>query len=154
MKKSARRQQLLHAIQEYVAQEGLTASDVHRLVLKANSDVSISSIQRIITANVETANFTLDVLRGVGEALFGVNDKPMASEDINSSDAAEKEALRAVVALNDASLQEARERIAQLETKLAEANKTIEQLTEIAEFRKEQMTEKDKQIDRLWSMIK
>lgn len=153
MKKSARRQQLLHAIQEYVTQEGLTASDVHRLVVKANSDVSISSIQRIITANVETANFTLDVLRGVSTALFGVNDKPITAE-LSSPDEAEKEALRAVVALNDAALQEARERISQLETQLAEATKMVDQLTELASFRKAQMAEKDKQIDRLWGMIK
>ena len=152
MKKSARRQQLLRAIQEYVTQEGMTAADVHRLVVKAKGDVSISSVQRIMTADVETANFTLDVLRGVSKALFGGNDKPMATE-ITTPDEAEKEALRAVVALNDAAIQEARERITQLETQLAEANKMVEQLTDLANFRKAQMAEKDMQIERLWGLI-
>lgn len=152
MKKSARRQQLLRAIQEYVTQEGMTAADVHRLVVKAKGDVSISSVQRIMTADVETANFTLDVLRGVSKALFEVNDKPMA-EEITSPDEAEKEALRAVAALSEAELKEAQQKISEFEKQQAESVKKIEQLTELVAFLKQQAAEKDKQIERLWGLI-
>jgi uncharacterized coiled-coil protein SlyX len=55
--------------------------------------------------------------------------------------------------LTDSAFQEAQERIAQLETKLAEAEKKLEQLIELSDFRKQQMTEKDKQIERLWKLL-
>ena len=153
MKKSEKRQQLLRAIQEYMAQEGMTPSDLYRRIVERGGGVSDSTVRRIAKAEVDKENFSLEVLQTVSNALFGITDKPIPAEDISSPEVAEREALKAVSVLTDVALQEAQLKISQLETQLAEAHKTIEQLTELAEFRKEQMTEKDTQIERLWGLV-
>jgi DNA repair ATPase RecN len=153
MKKSEKREQLLRAIQEYVTQEGLTPADFVRLVHKRGGDVSDSTLRRMLNSDAETRNFSFEALQQATKALFGVDSAPIPVEDINSAEAAEMEALRAVTSLTDSAFQEAQERIAQLETKLAEAEKKLEQLIELCDFRKQQMTEKDRQIDRLWKLI-
>lgn len=153
MKKSEKRQQLLRAIQEYVTQEGLTPADFVRLVHKRGGDVSDSTLRRMFNADAETTNFTFEALQQATKALFNVDSSPIPVEDINSAEAAEMEALRAVTSLTDSAFQEAQEKISQLETQLAEMEKKLEQLTELSDFRKQQMIEKDRQIERLWRML-
>lgn len=153
MKKSEKRQQLLRAIQEYMAQEGMTPSDLYRCVLERGGGVSDTTIRRIAKAEADKENFSLEVLQTVTNALFGITDKPIPAEDISSPEVAEREALKAVSVLTDVALQEAQAKIAQLEVQLAEADRKILQLTEIAEFRKQQMIDKDRQIERLWAMV-
>ena len=153
MKKSEKRQQLLRAIQEYVTQEGLTPADFVRLVHKRGGDVSDSTLRRMFNADAETTNFTFEALQQATKALFNVDSSPIPVEDINSAEAAEMEALRAVTSLTDYAFQEAQEKISQLETQLAEMEKKLEQLTELSAFRKQQMIEKDRQIERLWRML-
>lgn len=153
MKKSEKREQLLRAIQEYVVREGLTPADFVRLVRKRGGDVSDSTLRRMLNADAETTNFSFEVLQQVTKALFNVDGSPIPEKDINSAEVAEMEALRAVTSLTDSAFQEAQERIAQLETKLAETEKKLEQLIELSDFRKQQMTEKDKQIERLWKLL-
>ena len=153
MKKSEKREQLLRAIQEYVTQEGLTTADFVRLVHKRGGDVSDSTLRRMLNSDAETSNFSFEALQQATKALFDVDSAPIPAENINSAEAAEMEALRAVTSLTDSAFQEAQERIAQLETKLAEAEKKLEQLIELSDFRKQQMTEKDRQIERLWKLL-
>lgn len=153
MKKSEKREQLLRAIQEYVTQEGLTPADFVRLVHKRGGDVSDSTLRRMLNSDAETRNFSFEALQQATKALFGVDSAPIPVEDINSAEAAEMEALRAVTSLTDSAFQEAQEKISQLETQLAEMEKKLEQLIELSDFRKQQMTEKDRQIDRLWKLI-
>lgn len=153
MKKSEKREQLLRAIQEYVTQEGLTPADFVRLVHKRGGDVSDSTLRRMLNSAVETSNFSFEALQQATKALFGVDSDPIPAENINSAEAAEMEALRAVTSLTDSAFQEAQEKISQLETQLAEAEKKLEQLIELCDFRKQQMTEKDRQIERLWKLL-
>ena len=167
MKKSEKRQQLLIAIQEYINQEGLTPSDVFRIVNEKGGGVSESSVRRICKADAEKENFSLEGLHRVSAALFGVNDRPIPVEDIITSEVAEMEALRAVASLTDSALQESNDRIASLESQLADALEKIakleqllsdseirsQKLIDLASFRKQQMIEKDRQISRLWDMV-
>lgn len=153
MKKSEKRQQLLRAIQEYMAQEGMTPSDLYRCVLERGGGVSDTTIRRMAKAEADKENFSLEVLQTVSNALFGIDDKPIPVKDISSPEVAEREALKAVTVLTDVALQEAQAKIAQLEARLTEAENKVRQLTELADFRKQQMIDKDKQIERLWSMI-
>ena len=153
MKKSERRQQLLCAVQEYMAQEGLTPSDVYRRVLDQGGGVSDSTIRRIAKADWQTENFSLEVLQRLTDVLFGITDKPKTAEEINTPAEAEREALKAVSALTDAALQEAQSRIEELEKLLSDSAAKIEQLAELAAFRKAQMLEKDKQIAHLWGLV-
>lgn len=153
MKKSERRQQLLRAVQEYMTQEGLTPSDVYRRVLDHGGGVSDSTIRRIAKADWQTENFSLDVLQRLTDVLFGITDKPKTAAEIDTPAEAEREALKAVTALTDVALREAQSRIAELEKLLADSTAKIEQLAELAAFRKSQMLEKDKQIERLWRML-
>ncbi len=153
MKKSEKREQLVRAIQEYVIQEGLTPADFVRLVHKRGGDVSEATLRRILNADASVTNFSFEALQQATKALFNVDSTPIPAEDINSAEAAEMEALRAVTSLTDSAFQEAQERIAQLETQLAETEKKLEQLIELSAFRKQQMTEKDKQIERLWKLL-
>ena len=92
-------------------------------------------------------------MQRVSSALFGVNDKPIPAAEIDSAELAEREALRAVNALTDAALQDALGKIASLESRLEEAETKILKLVELAAFRKSQMIEKDRQIERLWSFV-
>lgn len=153
MKKSEKRQQLLRAIQEYMAQEGMSPSDLYRRVLERGGGVSDTTIRRMANANAEKENFSLEVLQTVTNVLFGLDDKPIPAKDISSPEVAEREALKAVSVLTDVALQEAQEKISELETKLAEAEMKLKQLITLSEFRREQMTEKDKQIERLWKLL-
>ena len=153
MKKSEKRQQLLRAIQEYMSQEGMSPSDLYRRVQERGGGVSDSTIRRIAKAEAEKENFSLEVLQTVTNALFGIYDKPIPAEDISSPEVAEREALKAVSVLTDVALQEAQDKIAHLELSLAEVRKRLLELEEIADFRKRQMIDKDKQIERLWAII-
>lgn len=153
MKKSEKRQQLLRAIQEYMSQEGMSPSDLYRRVQERGGGVSDSTIRRIAKAEADKENFSLEVLQTVTNALFGIDDKPIPAEDISSPEVAEREALKAVSVLTDVALQEAQDKIANLEKRLAEAESKLLNLAEIADFRKQQMIEKDRQIERLWLMI-
>lgn len=153
MKKSQKREQLVSAIQEYVAQEGLSPADFVRIVHKRGGDVSETTLRRILKADLSSDNFSFEALQEASKALFNVDRSPIPPEDITSPEAAEIEALRAVASLTDSEFQDAQKRIAELERQLAEANEKLNQLTELAAFRKQQMIEKDKQIDNLWRLI-
>ena len=163
MKKSQKREQLVSAIQEYVAQEGLSPADFIRIVHKRGGDVSATTLRRILKADLSSDNFSFEALQEASKALFNVDRSPIPPEDINSPEAAEIEGLRAVTALTDAAFQEAQEKITILEKQLAEALERLSvlsdaelkvtQLQELCEFRKQQMIEKDKQIDNLWRLI-
>lgn len=163
MKKSQKREQLVSAIQEYVAQEGLSPADFIRIVHKRGGDVSDTTLRRILKADLSSDNFSFEALQEASKALFKVDSSPTPIEDINSPEVAEIEGLRAVTALTDAAFQEAQEKIAILEEQLTEALERLSvlsgaelkvtQLQELCEFRKQQMIEKDKQIDNLWRLI-
>lgn len=153
MKKSEKREQLLRAIQEYVSREGLTPADFVRIVHKHGGDVSETTLRRMLNADANTSNFSFEALQQATKALFDVDSAPIPAEDINSAATAEMEALRAVTSLTDSAFQEAQEKILQLETQLAETEKKLEQLIELSDFRKQQMTEKDRQIERLWKLL-
>lgn len=153
MKKSEKREQLVRAIQEYVAQEGLSPADLVRMVHNKGGDISESTLRRILKADAAKDNFSFEALQQATKALFNVDSSPIPAEDINSSDVAEMEALRAVASLTDSEFQEAQKRIAYLENQLAIAEVKLAQLAEIADFRKQQMVEKDGQIERLWRML-
>lgn len=153
MKHSEKRQQLVRAIQEYISQEGWSPADFFHHISEKGADISESTARRIAKADPATENFSLDVLQRVSSALFGVNDKPIPAAEIDSAELAEREALRAVNALTDAALQDALGKIASLESRLEEAETKILKLVELAAFRKSQMIEKDRQIERLWSFV-
>ena len=150
MEKSIRRQQLTTAIQEYVQQRGMGAADVLRLCSDRRCDVSESTIRRILKANPSRENFSFDVLQRVSTALFEVDATPTPANEITTSEEAEREALKAVNVLADVALKDAEKQIAQLEKQLLEAEAKIAHLIDVAEFRKEQLMEKDRQIDRLF----
>ena len=150
MEMSLRRQQLVTAIQEFAAQKGMGAADVLRLCSDRRCDVSESTIRRILKANPSRENFSFDVLQRVSTALFEVDATPTPANEITTSEEAEREALKAVNVLADVALKEAEKQIAQLEKQLQDAEAKIEHLIDVAEFRKAQLIEKDKQIDRLF----
>lgn len=169
MKRSEKREQLVRAVQEYVAQEGLSPADFIRIVHNRGGNVSGSTLRRIIKAD-EFDNFSFESLQEASKALFKVDSSPTPLEDINSPEAAEIEALRAVASLTNSEFEDAQKRIAELEKHLAEANEKLSQfaalenqltaaeeklvqLVELSAFYKSQMIEKDKQIDNLWRMF-
>ena len=153
MKKSEKREQLLRAIQEYVVQEGLTPADFVRIVHKRGGDISETTLRRMLNADANTSNFSFEALQQATKALFDVDSSPIPAEDINSAEVAELEALRAVTSLTDSAFAEAQVKITQLEKQLAETERKLEQLIELSAFRKQQMIEKDRQIEKLWRMI-
>ena len=163
MKKAEKKRQLVQAVQEYMVQEELTPADLFHVVKENGADVSEATVRRIAKAEPGKENFNLDVLQRISTALFRVNATPIPVDKINSSEVAEIEGLRAVTALTDAAFQEAQEKITILEKQLAEALERlsvlsdaelkVKQLQELCEFRKQQMIEKDKQIDNLWRLI-
>ena len=153
MEKSIRRQQLVSAIQEYAQQKGMGAADVLRLCAERHCDVSESTIRRIIKADPSSENFSFDSLQRVSKALFDVDASPTPASEITTSEEAEREGLKAVNALTDAALKEAEKQIEQLEKQLQDAEAKIEHLVDVAEFRKAQLIEKDRQIDRLFNLV-
>ena len=153
MEMSLRRQQLVTAIQEFAVQKGMGAADVLRLCSDRRCDVSESTIRRILKANPSRENFSFDVLQRVSTALFEVDATPTPANEITTSEEAEREALKAVNVLADVALKEAEKQIAQLEKQLQEAEAKIEHLIDVADFRKEQLMEKDRQIDRLFDLV-
>ena len=153
MEMSLRRQQLVTAIQEFAAQKGMGAADVLRLCSDRRCDVSESTIRRILKANPSRENFSFDVLQRVSTALFEVDATPTPANEITTSEEAEREALKAVNVLADVALKEAEKQIAQLEKQLQDAEAKIEHLIDVAEFRKAQLIEKDRQIDRLFDLV-
>ncbi|MBQ1236171.1 MAG: hypothetical protein IIX72_04275, partial [Oscillospiraceae bacterium] len=98
-------------------------------------------------------NFSFDVLQRVSTALFEVDATPTPANEITTSEEAEREALKAVNVLADVALKEAEKQIAQLEKQLQDAEAKIEHLIDVAEFRKAQLIEKDRQIDRLFDLV-
>ena len=154
MRKAERIQQLVRAIQEYVVQEELSPADLFRIVTERGADVSESTVRRIAKAEPGKENFNIDVLQRVSTALFRVNDSPLPADEIDSPELAEREALRAVTALTDAALKEAQTRIAQLEEKLSLAETRNAELVDLVSFLKQQLTEKDRQMEKLWQLIK
>lgn len=181
MERNIKRQQLVSAIQKFVKEEGLGANDVLRRVSDKGCDVSESTIRRILKADPEKENFSFEVLQRVSNSLLNVNALPLPPEEINSPEAAEREALRAVAGLSDVALQDKQETITELEIRLLEANKTIErleaaiaeanrhygsievqlaetrqklaELAELAAFRREQLITKDSQMTKLLEML-
>lgn len=153
MEKSIRRQQLVSAIQEYAQQKGMGAADVLRLCAERHCDVSESTIRRVLKADASKENFSYEVLQRVSNTLFEVDATPTPPTEINSSEEAEREALKAVNVLADAALKEAEEKLAQTEKLLHEAQQKIAGLEDLAEFRKSQMVEKDKQINKLLDVL-
>lgn len=153
MEKSIRRHQLVSAIQEYAMQEGMGPPDVLRLCAERHCGVSESTIRRILKAETSKENFSFEVLQRVSNALFAVDATPTPPTEITSSEEAEREALKAVNVLADAALKEAEEKISLLEKQLDEAQKKIVSLEDLAEFRKAQMLEKDKQISKLLDVL-
>lgn len=153
MEKSIRRQQLVSAIQEYAQQKGMGAADVLRLCAERRCDVSESTIRRIIKADPSSENFSFDSLQRVSKALFDVDASPTPASEITTSEEAEREGLKAVNVLTDAALKDAEKQIAQLEKQLQEAEDKIKHLTDVADFRKEQLQEKDRQINKLFDVI-
>ena len=153
MEHSIKRQQLVIAIQEFAKAEGKSAADIFRQAVEKGCDVSESTIRRIIKANPEEEKFSFEVLQRVSSALFDVNAMPLSAEKIDTPETAELEGLRAVSVLSDVALKEANGRIENLETELREAHQKIMQLTEIAEFRKQQMIVKDIQIQSLLRLL-
>lgn len=153
MEHSIKRQQLVIAIQEFAKAEGKSAADIFRQAVEKNCGVSETTIRRILKADPEKENFSFDVLQRVSSALFDVNAMPLSAEKIDTPETAELEGLRAVSVLADAALQEAQERVKELEHLLVDANEKISQLTEIASFRKSQMIAKDCQIASLLNML-
>lgn len=153
MEHSIKRQQLVIAIQEFAKAEGKSAADIYRQAVEKGCDVSESTIRRIIKANPEEEKFSFEVLQRVSTALFDINAMPLTAEKIDTPETAELEGLRAVSVLSDAALKEANGHIENLEVELNEANRKIAQLTEIAEFRKQQMIVKDVQIQALLRLL-
>lgn len=153
MENSIKRQQLVIAIQEFAKAEGKSAADIYRQAVEKGCDVSESTIRRIIKANPEEEKFSFEVLKRVSAACFDVNAMPLAPEKIDTPETAELEGLRAVSALSDVALKEANVRIENLESELKEAYQMIAQLTDIAEFRKQQMISKDIQIQSLLNLL-
>lgn len=153
MKKSEKREQLVRAIQEFASQEGLSPADFVRTVHKNGGDVSESTLRRMLNADPTKENFSFDALQQTSKALFDVDKRPTPVENINSAEEAEMEALRAVTSLTDVALQEAQNKITQLELSLAETEKKLLQMAELSDFYKQQMIAKDNQIERLWKLI-
>ena len=153
MHKSQKKIQLVQAIQEYVGQNDLSAGDLFRLLMAKGADVSETTIRRIVKADAVQENFSLDVLQRVSSALFGVNDSPLPAEEIDSSELAELEGLRAVNALTNAALKEAQAVISQLEKNILQTDIKITELTELCDFFKSQLNEKDRQIDKLLNLL-
>ena len=167
MEKSLRRQQLVRAIQEFAAQEGMGAADVLRRVSERNCDVSASTIRRILKADAEKENFSVEVLQRLSAALFDIDAAPIPVEDIGSSEEAEREALKVMSAMQGSALQDANIelasaekrledaelKLAQMQKQLAEAEAKIAELTDLADFRRQQMVEKDRQMSRLLAIF-
>lgn len=153
MERSIKRQQLVIAIQKYAEENGYGAADMYRIVNERGGDVSETTIRRILKADAEKENFSFEVLNRVSSSLFAVNAIPIPADEMDTAEVAEREALRAVTALSDLALQEANAKIAELERKLAGAEKTIAQLLDIAAFRRQQMEVKDLQINKLLAVL-
>lgn len=153
MERSIKRQQLVIAIQKYAEENGYGAADMYRIVNERGGDVSETTIRRILKADAEKENFSFEVLNRVSSSLFAVNAIPIPADEMDNAEVAEREALRAVSALSDAALQEANAKIAKLERELAEAERKIKEVLEIAAFRRLQMEAKDVQINKLLNIL-
>lgn len=160
MVRSEKRTQLLIAIQKFAKEEGLSASDLYRIVSERGCEVSESTIRRMVKADPETENFNFEILHSITRALFAVNAAPLPVEEIETPEVAEREALRAVAALSEVELQdtvkeldETSSRAAHYKREYEKSLETIAELKKIADFRKEQMIAKDAQIDRLLAII-
>lgn len=160
MVRSEKRSQLVVAVQEFVKAEGISASDLYRIVCERGCGVSESTIRRIVKADPEKENFSFEILYSITKALFALNAPPLPVEEIETPAEAEREALRAVAALSDVELQdtvkeldETSHRAAHFKREYERALETIAELKKIADFRKEQMISKDAQIDRLLAII-
>ena len=153
MERSIKRQQLIISIQEYAKKEKLNTTDMLYLVNERGGDISETTMRRILKADAEKESFSFDTLRRISAALFEVNACPIPAEDMKTAQEAELEALRAMSALTATELKDAQAKIALLEHELAEAKLKITELTEIADFRRRQMEEKDSEIHKLWGLV-
>lgn len=149
MERAIKRQQLIISIQKYAEDNDYTARDMLKIVNDRGGDISETTMRRILNGEA----VSIDTLRRVTAALFGVNASPLPADELNSPEVAEREALRAVSALSNTELKDAQTKIALLEHELAEAALKIAELTEIAIFRRKQMEEKDAEIHRLWELV-
>ena len=149
MERAIKRQQLIISIQKYAEENAYSASDMLKIVNDRGGDISDTTMRR--TLKGESVGF--DTLRRISAALFDVNATPLPAAEVDTAQLAEIEALRATAALAEAALKDSISIVEKLEQELAEADRKLEAVTEIARFRRQQMLEKDVQIAKLLDIL-
>ena len=138
MSRDAKTKDMILRLKDYKAENNLTDASIFRKVQAKGFDLSESSVRRVFEKGSEDKGFRYeDTIRPIVIALFDT-DKP--TQEVSGAEATEIEALRQLVQLKESISRE----------QLEEDERKIAFLKERVSFLSEQITAKDKLIQRFF----